>query len=188
MLDRVLPATLCAVLLLWGCGSSDSEATVARTWQPEGPMTTVTFPDGSTIQAELRQTPEEQASGMMFRPELPPDNGMLFIFNRLEQMVTESFGLEAWDEIVVHSSLRTPNGVFVGPANYPDEDLFALVGTASRLTGKSVTELVRTFGRFLFRQLAMAYPVFIKPGMSARTNSLSRCVTTPSCGLVVVKA
>ena len=47
-------------------------------------MTTVTLPDGSTIQAELRQTPQEQASGMMFRPQLPPDHGMLFIFDRLE--------------------------------------------------------------------------------------------------------
>ncbi|MEZ5367479.1 MAG: DUF192 domain-containing protein [Bryobacterales bacterium] len=47
-------------------------------------MTTITLPNGSTLQAELRQTPQEQASGMMFRPELPPGYGMLFVFETLE--------------------------------------------------------------------------------------------------------
>jgi uncharacterized membrane protein (UPF0127 family) len=47
-------------------------------------MTPVTLPNGSIIQAELRQTPEEAATGMMFRPELPPDNGMLFVFETIE--------------------------------------------------------------------------------------------------------
>jgi uncharacterized membrane protein (UPF0127 family) len=47
-------------------------------------MTAVTLPDGSAIQAEIRQGPEETSRGMMFRPELPPDNGMLFIFETLE--------------------------------------------------------------------------------------------------------
>jgi uncharacterized membrane protein (UPF0127 family) len=47
-------------------------------------MVPVTLPNGDVIQAELRQTPQEQADGMMFRPALPPDNGMLFIFDTLE--------------------------------------------------------------------------------------------------------
>ena len=48
-------------------------------------MTTVILPDGSAIQAELRQTPEEQQTGMMYRPALPPDHGMLFIFDQVMQ-------------------------------------------------------------------------------------------------------
>ena len=75
---------VCAIAL-WACGSGEPEAAApAREWLAEGPMVPVTLPGGDVIQAELRQTPEELQSGMMFRPELPPDHGMLFIFNTLE--------------------------------------------------------------------------------------------------------
>jgi len=36
--------------------------------------------DGSTIRLELAQTQEEIAQGLMFRPSLEPDRGMLFLF------------------------------------------------------------------------------------------------------------
>ncbi|MEZ5363759.1 MAG: DUF192 domain-containing protein [Bryobacterales bacterium] len=76
---------LLLTIVLFGCGSTDTqEAPAAATWEAEGPMTTITLPNGSTLQAELRQTPQEQASGMMFRPELPPGYGMLFVFETLE--------------------------------------------------------------------------------------------------------
>lgn len=39
----------------------------------------VKLPDGTPIQSQLRLTPEEQATGMMFRTSLPRDQGMLFI-------------------------------------------------------------------------------------------------------------
>jgi uncharacterized membrane protein (UPF0127 family) len=74
-----------AAVLLSSCGASATDAASSEAaWDPEGPMTTVTLPDGSTIEAELRRTQEEQATGMMFRPELPAGIGMLFIFDRLE--------------------------------------------------------------------------------------------------------
>ena len=39
----------------------------------------VTLPDGTVITAETRLTPSEQAAGLMYRTELPPDRGMLFL-------------------------------------------------------------------------------------------------------------
>lgn len=39
----------------------------------------VTLPGGKKIVAEVMLRPEDQARGMMFRDELPPDRGMLFI-------------------------------------------------------------------------------------------------------------
>jgi uncharacterized membrane protein (UPF0127 family) len=40
----------------------------------------VTMPDGSTIMAELADTTEKRARGLMFRDTLPRDRGMLFTF------------------------------------------------------------------------------------------------------------
>lgn len=41
---------------------------------------TVTLPDGFVILAELARTPMEQARGLMFRKDLPLDQGMLFVY------------------------------------------------------------------------------------------------------------
>ncbi len=39
------------------------------------------FPDGFVVDLELALTPEETANGLMFRPSLPENRGMLFIFD-----------------------------------------------------------------------------------------------------------
>lgn len=95
------------------------------------------------------------------------------IFNQLETMVTETLGLEAWDRILNETTLATKDALFVGPHTYPDADLFALVGTASRITGTPAEALVRAFGRFLFPRLAASYPVFMKKDMSAKSFLMS---------------
>lgn len=46
------------------------------------PTTQVTLPNGTLIEAELAISPEEQARGLMFRAELAPDRGMLFVGGR----------------------------------------------------------------------------------------------------------
>ena len=42
--------------------------------------TAVRFPSGTTIQAELALTPDQRASGLMFRDSLEANRGMLFVF------------------------------------------------------------------------------------------------------------
>lgn len=77
--------TIPVLLLLASCGSPEPGAQpAAPKWDAQGPMIAVTLPGGAVIQAELRQTPQELQSGMMFRPQLPPDHGMLFVFDTLE--------------------------------------------------------------------------------------------------------
>lgn len=44
----------------------------------------LTLPDGYKITAELALTPEAQARGLMFRRELAPSAGMLFVFGTTE--------------------------------------------------------------------------------------------------------
>ncbi|MBD2388147.1 DUF192 domain-containing protein [Cylindrospermum sp. FACHB-282] len=41
---------------------------------------TATIPNGTKIQLEVAQTQEQQAMGLMYRPALPDDRGMLFAF------------------------------------------------------------------------------------------------------------
>ena len=57
---------------------------LAGSWFFTGPKDTdtiiVTFPSGATIDAEVADTPEKLLFGLAFRESLPPDSGMLYIF------------------------------------------------------------------------------------------------------------
>jgi uncharacterized membrane protein (UPF0127 family) len=44
----------------------------------------VIFPNGTVIHAEVAQTPKERANGLMNRKSLPPDHGMLFVFEKAD--------------------------------------------------------------------------------------------------------
>jgi len=47
------------------------------------PATTrLTLPSGKALTIEVMLKDEDRAMGLMFRPSLPPDRGMLFVFDR----------------------------------------------------------------------------------------------------------
>jgi hypothetical protein len=46
----------------------------------EDPLIAVTLPQGTVVMAELADTTEERARGLMFRPSLEKNRGMLFAF------------------------------------------------------------------------------------------------------------
>lgn len=79
----MLTALLLAVLVAVGC-SQPPQTTIppapaaAPAAQVELPR--AVLPDGFTVRLDLALTPEEIANGLMFRPSLPPDRGMLFLF------------------------------------------------------------------------------------------------------------
>ncbi|MBI1356889.1 MAG: DUF192 domain-containing protein [Acidobacteria bacterium] len=72
--------------MLLGCGGGAATTGEASSspaaWEPEGRVIPLTLPGDVELQVELRQSPDDQARGMMFRPQLPPDKGMLFVFDR----------------------------------------------------------------------------------------------------------
>ena len=59
------------LILIFTSGLSSAETTIP-----------LTLPDGKILQVEVVQTTAERARGLMFRPSLPEDSGMLFIFDQ----------------------------------------------------------------------------------------------------------
>jgi uncharacterized protein len=72
--------TLIAVLLL--CAAAFSCSAPAGESKPPSALGTmpVTYPNGTTIRAEVALNVLDQARGLMFREKLTPDAGMLFVF------------------------------------------------------------------------------------------------------------
>ena len=85
-------AVLLSILILVTSSCAPSPDTTAISNEPseveystatEAPpmeMSRVVLPDGFEVTLELAITPEELAQGLMFRPKLPQDRGMLLIF------------------------------------------------------------------------------------------------------------
>ncbi|HZS12300.1 MAG TPA: DUF192 domain-containing protein [Nitrospirales bacterium] len=48
---------------------------------PDGDLLRIQTPNGSTIMAEIADTPVKRAQGLMFRESLAPNRGMLFVFS-----------------------------------------------------------------------------------------------------------
>jgi uncharacterized protein len=64
---------LLALLLAWGPGCGPERRADGLRTQ------TITMPGGEQIQAEVLTDPRDMAAGMMFREQLPPDRGLLFV-------------------------------------------------------------------------------------------------------------
>lgn len=75
-----LAAAACLAAALAACSSAPPQG--PRESAPRLPTTSVQLPDGALIEAELAVAPDEQARGLMLRPHLPADRGMLFVGDR----------------------------------------------------------------------------------------------------------
>jgi hypothetical protein len=47
-------------------------------------VVSLTLPSGKVLQTEVMANDEDRAMGLMFRPSLPQDHGMLFVFDRVD--------------------------------------------------------------------------------------------------------
>ena len=82
------------------------------------------------------------------------------IFKAFESFVTENWGDQFYEDLLDASELQS-DGAFVGPGTYPDEDLFALVGTAIARLNISLDDALKAFGRYAFDKLAGTAPQFV---------------------------
>jgi len=65
-----------AAVVMSGCGSKPDTGLAGLDTR------TVTLPNGTRIEAEVKIKPADMQQGMMFRESLPPGQGMLFIHNQ----------------------------------------------------------------------------------------------------------
>lgn len=84
--ERFFPAGATLLFLLLGvlpaCGpANNADKTAASEDASEDSYFPIEI-GGSTLQLQLALTPAEQKKGLMFRDSLPPDHGMLFLFER----------------------------------------------------------------------------------------------------------
>lgn len=72
--DFAIFAGMALLLLAAGCSGTRSSSGSGALTIP------VRLPDGAVIDAEPATTPQQQARGLMFRSQLAPDRGMIFMF------------------------------------------------------------------------------------------------------------
>ena len=78
-LRRECLALLLTMSFLFGCRPSATPSPIMAGEQGSaGPS--VTLPDGHEVRVEIAADPETRARGLMFRPSLSDDRGMLFLF------------------------------------------------------------------------------------------------------------
>ncbi|MEL6347782.1 MAG: heme NO-binding domain-containing protein [Myxococcota bacterium] len=85
--------------------------------------------------------------------------GMVFV--ELMDFIEDQFGFDVADNIIENADLST-GGAFTSVGTYPASDAVAIVVGLHEQTQLPIPDLLKTFGRHLFGQLAGAHPEFIE--------------------------
>lgn len=83
------------------------------------------------------------------------------VFAELKKWVDTEHGEAVWPKLLEAAGL--PGHVYMPISEYPDAEAMALVGAASRLTGKSAGELLEGFGEFIAPDLIAMYRNLVRP-------------------------
>ncbi|MGM0590058.1 MAG: heme NO-binding domain-containing protein, partial [Halobacteriota archaeon] len=81
------------------------------------------------------------------------------VLKQLKDFVVEQYDHEAWRTIQAEAGVD--GAVYVPVTEYPDEDVLALVGAASELTGIETPDLLEAFGQFIVPPLVQTYGVHV---------------------------
>lgn len=90
------------------------------------------------------------------------------IFTVFEEFLVDSFGDDVLEDVYA-AVPEVGDAAFVSVESYPDEWLMALVRATCVRVGLERNTAIRTFGRFAFRHLAGAYPVFLEAHTHPKT-------------------
>jgi hypothetical protein len=84
-----------------------------------------------------------------------------FILSEIRGYVTAKLGAESWKVLLKEAGLAGKE--YVNYREYPDEEVVALVVTASRVTGLEVAAILEDFGVYLAADLMRIYRPVIQP-------------------------
>ena len=92
------------------------------------------------------------------------------IFNLAEQVVTDAYGADVWDDVLDGAGLE---GAYTSLGSYPDSDLAALVTASAARLGADPATIVRTIGEGAMPLLAARYPDFFAGHLTTRSFLLT---------------
>ncbi len=83
------------------------------------------------------------------------------IFTTFNDMVEQKIGIAVWDQFL-EAVKPESKGIYTSVEDFSDEELQALIGELSAVTGTPMIDLLREFGHFLFHELAFRHSIFIE--------------------------
>ena len=94
------------------------------------------------------------------------------VFVEFIEMVEKRFSIEMSDRLIEMSDLPS-SGVYTSVGTYDPKEMVTLVGNLSTLTGIPVSDLLKDFGRYLFKRFVENFPDFFK-GITSSFDFLSQ--------------
>src|SRR5437870_566617 len=88
------------------------------------------------------------------------------VFSSFLEMVENKFSLKIADEIIEASELPS-GGSYTTVGTYDHNEIIKLVIQLSARTSIPVSDLIRTFGEYLFSELLEMHPYFMEENSSA---------------------
>jgi hypothetical protein len=92
------------------------------------------------------------------------------VFTLLNELVEESFGMEAWDTLLQKTEL---DGIYTAAGSYPDQQALSIVKALSEQSGLAADSLLRVFGEYMFSGFVSQYPTFFPKGIRAKELLMS---------------
>jgi len=81
------------------------------------------------------------------------------VFTNLEDMVTETFGMDMWDDVLERSKVEH-GGAYTAVGNYPPEELHAIVDAICELTQLDKPTALQAYGHYLSQVFIKKFPEF----------------------------
>lgn len=94
------------------------------------------------------------------------------VFVEFIEMAENSFSIELCDRLIEMSDLPS-SGIYTSVGTYDPEEMMTLVGNLSNLTEKPASELLKDFGRYLFKRFVENFPDFFE-GITSSLGFLSQ--------------
>ena len=88
------------------------------------------------------------------------------VFTEFLEMVEDRFSPEVADRIIVSSDLAS-GGAYTAVGTYDYQEMVQLVSHLSDLSGIAISDLLQTYGKYLFNRFVAGYPEFFQGIKSA---------------------